>query len=91
MFGGRLHAITAAVRQVLDEAPQASSLVENLNSGLRAYFLLRREISDDYLELLRFYLNHRPFVRSERPERVGKSPAELLTGRPHAPWLELLG
>ena len=23
--------------------------------------------------------------------RVGKSPAELLTGEPHAQWLELLG
>jgi len=28
---------------------------------------------------------------SERPERVGKSPTELMTGKPHPHWLELLG
>ena len=38
-----------------------------------------------------FFLNHRRYLRSEVPSRVGKSPAELLTGEPHAHWLELLG
>ncbi|WP_017324713.1 hypothetical protein [Synechococcus sp. PCC 7336] len=42
-------------------------------------------------ELLRFFLNHRTFMRSQCPERVGKSPAELMTGQPHSHWLELLG
>jgi hypothetical protein len=41
--------------------------------------------------LLQFFLNHRRYLRSEDPTRVGKSPAELLTGEPHARWLELLG
>ena len=45
----------------------------------------------DYLTLLQFFLNHRRYLRSEDPSRVGKSPAELLTGEPHAHWLELLG
>ena len=39
-------------------AVRASSLVENLNSRLRTYFSLRRHLGPDYLELLRFYLNH---------------------------------
>ena len=90
-LGWRFEPLRAAVRQVIDYTPRASSLVENLNSVLRNYFFLRRELGDGFLELLRFFLNHRPFLRSERPERVGKSPAELLTGRPHAHWLELLG
>ncbi len=30
-------------------------------------------------------------MRSEHPERVGKSPTELLTGVKHPHWLELLG
>jgi hypothetical protein len=30
-------------------------------------------------------------MRSECPERVDKSPTELMTGQPHAHWLELLG
>ncbi len=70
---------------------RASSLVENLNSRLRTYFSLRRHLGPEYLELLRFYLNHRVLERSERPERTGRTPAELLTGQPHRPWLELLG
>jgi len=90
-LGCRLHPIEQAVRDVLAETPRASSLVENLNGRLRNYFFLRRHIGSGYLELLQFFLNHRRFLRSQRPERVGKSPAELLTGRPHRHWLELLG
>ncbi|MGZ3385018.1 MAG: hypothetical protein ACXWNF_08880, partial [Isosphaeraceae bacterium] len=48
-------------------------------------------LGKDYLTLLQFFLNHRRYLRSEDPNRVGKSPAELLTGEPHAYWLELLG
>ena len=70
---------------------RASSLVENLNSRLRNYFFLRRQIGPAYLDLLRCFLNHQPFARSQQPERVGKSPAALLTGQPHPHWLELLG
>ena len=61
------------------------------SSGLRSYFFLRRQLGKDYLTLLQFFLNHRRDLRSEDPSRVGKSPAELLTGEPHAHWLELLG
>ena len=70
---------------------RASSLVENLNSRLRTYFSLRRHLGPDYLESLRFYLNHRTLERSGRPERQGQTPAELLTGAAHGHWLELLG
>jgi hypothetical protein len=88
---GRFAAVQREVRRVIEETPRASSIVENLNSRLRNYFFLRRDLGDGYLDLLRFFLNHRRFLRSDRPERVGKSPAELLTGRPHAHWLDLLG
>lgn len=84
-------AIVEAVADHLDRVLRASSAVENINSILRGYFFLRRSIGPGFLELLRFYLNHRCFRRSERPERVGKSPRELLTGQAHAHWLELLG
>ena len=85
------HALSQAVRAVAARIVRASSAVENLNSRLRNYFTLRREIGSDYLTLLQFYLNHRRFPRSDRPERVGKSPAELLTGHEHPHWLALLG
>jgi hypothetical protein len=87
----RWYPIHQAVLEAMAQTPRASSLVENLNSRLRGYFFLRREIGHGYLDLLRFYLNHRRFPRSDRPARVGKSPAELLTGQTHRHWLELLG
>ena len=89
--GNRFHPMEQAVRDILDETPRASSIIENINSRLRNYFFLRRHIGDAYLELLQFFLNHRRFLRSECPQRVGKSPAELLTGNAHPHWLDLLG
>jgi hypothetical protein len=90
-IGGRFHAACQAVDALAAGTVRASSLVENLNSRLRTYFTLRRHLGADYLELLRFYLNHHVLQRSERPERTGKTPAELLTGAAQPHWLELLG
>jgi hypothetical protein len=70
---------------------RASSVIENINSRLRGYFCLRRELGADYLSLLQFFLNHRRLLRSAHGERTGQSPAELLTGAAHGHWLELLG
>jgi len=88
---GRFYELSEAVAAVARGTVRASSVVENLNSRLRNYFFLRRHLGPDYLHLLQFFLNHRRFLRSEHPERVDRSPAELLTGQPHAHWLELLG
>ena len=77
--------------ELASETVRASSLVENLNSRLRSYFFLRRHLGQDYLALLQFFLNHRRLARSDRHERAGKTPAELLTGQSHRHWLELLG
>jgi hypothetical protein len=90
-LGGQFHAVFAAVAQVMQSTPRSSSMVENLNSRLRNYFTLRRHLGNPYLDLLRFFLNHRRFVRSRRAERKGKSPRELMTGQDHPHWLTLLG
>ena len=90
-LGSRHYSLSVAAAEVARQTVRASSLVENLNSRLRNYFFLRRHLGPDYLALLQFFLNHRRFLRSERPERVGKSPAELLNGSPHPHWLEMLG
>jgi hypothetical protein len=87
----KFNPVELSVREAMSSTPRASSIVENLNSRLRNYFFLRRHIGDDYLELLRFFINHHRFERSERVERVGKSPAELLTGNSHPHWLDMLG
>jgi hypothetical protein len=88
---GRYYGVCVDVRALFDRVERASSLVENLISRLRAYFFLRRQLGSGYLMLLQFFLNHRRYLRSEDPSRVNRSPAELLTGRPHNHWLELLG
>ena len=88
---GRYYPLSAAVDDVARHTVRASSVIENLNSRLRSYFFLRRHLGPDYLALLQFFLNHRRFLRSEHPERVGKSPAELLSGQSHPHWLQMLG
>jgi len=90
-MGTKFHTLFAAVSQAMAQTPRSSSLVENLNSRLRTYFTLRRHLGGTYLDLLRFFLNHRCFMRSRHPERRGKSPRELMTGHGHLHWLTLLG
>jgi hypothetical protein len=90
-WGSRYGALREAVVELWKRVVRASSVIENLNSRLRSYFFLRRHLGRDYLTLLQFFLNHRRFLRSEHAERVGKSPAELLTGQSQPHWLELLG
>jgi hypothetical protein len=90
-LGDRFDDVERAVQEAMSEVVRASSIVENLNSRLRSYFFLRREVGKGYLELLQCFINHHRFARSGRPERVGKSPRELLTGQTHPHWLEFLG
>src|SRR5205807_10593143 len=90
-LGRRFYQLEGAVYDLAEHVVRASSVIENINSRLRSYFFLRRQLGSDYLALLQFFLNHRRFLRSEHAERVNKSPAELLSGQAHAHWLELLG
>jgi hypothetical protein len=90
-LGHKFYWIESLIDEVLDGTVRANSLVENINSRLRTYFTLRRELGSDYLDFLQFFLNHRQFMRSRCKERVGKSPVELLTGTKHKHWLEMLG
>ena len=83
--------VKEGVESAMNSTPRASSLVENLNSRLRNYFFLRKHLNSDYLELLRFFLNHRTFMASRKTERKGKSPKELMTGEKHPHWLSMLG
>ena len=90
-LGRRFPEACEAIDALAAGTVRASSLVENLNGRLRTYFSLRRHLGADYLSLLQFFLNHRRLERSDRPERAGKTPAELLSGQAHPHWLEMLG
>jgi hypothetical protein len=90
-LGGKYASLRAEVEELAEGVVRASSVIENLNSRLRNYFFLRKQLGSGYLKLLQFYLNHRRFNRSEHAFRQGKSPRELLSGQEHEHWLELLG
>jgi hypothetical protein len=90
-LGGKFHTLFDAVSRAMVQTPRSSSLVENLNSRLRNYFTLRRDVGASYLDLLQFFLNHRCFMRNRCAERQGKSPREVMTGQGHPHWLTLLG
>jgi hypothetical protein len=90
-LGSRFEGVQQAVAALVQDTVRASSIVENVNSRVRPYIFLRRHLGSDSLELLRFFLNHRRFMRSDHAVRVDKSPAELLTGTPMPHWIELLG
>ena len=90
-LSGQFHPLYEAVQTAMRQTPRASSRAENLNSRLRNYFFLRKQLGPDYLNFLQFFLNSRQFMRSDCEERVGKSPIELMTGESHPHWLELLG
>ncbi len=79
------------VLAALNSTEKTSSAVENLNGRTKSYLHNRKGCSQSFLNLLRFYFNHTPFRRSARESRVGKSPTEILTGKKHAHWLEMLG
>lgn len=89
-FGDKFDAIEDDVLMALDSTERTSSMVENLNSRLSPYFFIRQEIGHGFLELLRFYLNHSPLMRSDRKDYKNKTPAFLLTKEEHPTWLEML-
>ena len=60
--------------ELSDRVVRASSLVENLNSRLRSYFFPRRQLGEDYLTLLQFFLNHRRYLRSDDPVESARVP-----------------
>jgi hypothetical protein len=52
---GRYHLVSEAVALVAGAVVRASSVVENVNSRLRGYFFLRRQVGPEALALLQFF------------------------------------
>ncbi|MEA3357323.1 MAG: hypothetical protein U9Q67_02715 [Patescibacteria group bacterium] len=73
----------------LNSIVQSSALVECINSVIRPYLNTSRgQITQEALNLIMFYHNHRRYVAGERK---GKTPMEILTGKKQEKdWVELL-
>jgi hypothetical protein len=91
IIGDKYEEIEDAVLSILEKTHRCSSMVENLNSRVRPYLDERKFVSQKTLGLIQFYLNHKPFMRSAHKRLVDKTPAEAMTGKPHQPWLAMLG
>lgn len=76
---------------ILENTHRCSSMVENFNSRLRPYLAEQKKVTQKRLNLIQFYLNHKPFARSRHERLVNKTPAQALTGKEHPHWLEMLG
>ena len=68
---------------------RSSSLVENVNSGLRKLLdNCRGQVTQGLLNLFAYVHNHRPFLRGKRKDFA---PIELLTNKPLVkPWIDSL-
>lgn len=82
-------AIRQEVVKALDQEVRSSSLIENVNSGLRPLLeTCRGQVDQEMLDLFAYVHNHRRF---ERGKRAGKAPIEILTGKEmNQSWLESL-
>ena len=73
----------------LDGIVQSSALVETINSIVRSYLnTTRNHISQDLLNLIMFYHNHRRYLAGKRK---GRTPLEILMRKnQEKDWIELL-
>lgn len=73
---------------ILDQRQRASSAIENLNSVLRPYLVVHKNVTQGFLDLFRFFWNLR--IR-EWGRGKGTSAYQQLTGIVVPDWLETLG
>lgn len=91
LMGSDYDKIEDEVLGILENTHRCSSMIENLNGRIRPYLAEQKEVTQKKLDLLQFYLNHKPFARSKHERLINKTPAQALTGKDHPHWLEMLG
>ncbi len=77
--------------QILRSAKRAGSMVENVNERIRTYMNLKRIVPKKFFILMKVYFNTKKYRRSRIPQRIGKSPIELMTGKEYPEFLECIG
>jgi hypothetical protein len=88
-LGDDYRSVADIVLTKLDGIVQSSALVETINSIVRSYLnTTRNHISQNLLNLIMFYHNHRRYMAGKRKN---KSPLEILTGHEQQnDWMQLL-
>jgi len=81
--------VRAQVEAILNTRLRTTSAVEGANSRLSPFFAVHKQVSQGFLELLRLFLNLRPYRQGTRK---GHTPAELAGIEPPTDdWLVLVG
>ena len=88
LVGDQADMILAEVDQVFQRRHRASSAIEGFNAALRPYLYVHKGVTQGFLELFRFYYNHR--IRRWGRHK-GTSAHEALTGDKIEDWLVELG
>ena len=79
--------VEEAHAEIVGSIKRASSLVENVNSRLRAYMNIKKHVSSSFYSLVQLHMNTKKYRRSRVKSRQGRSPVEILTDEE---WPELI-
>lgn len=77
LIGTAYDDIEDAVLFTLETTHRCSSMVENFHSRLKPYLDERKVVTQKHLSLIQFYLNHKPFMRSQHKAYVNKTPLKF--------------
>ena len=88
MAGPDTNTILSEVEQVFIHRYRASSAIEGFNAALRPYLYVHKGVTQGFLELFRFYYNHR---QRRWGRHKGSSAHEAMTGEAVDDWLTWLG
>ena len=69
---------------------RASSMIENVNGRLRCYMNRKRDLSGDFLDLLKLYFNTRKSRRPANKSWTGTSALDRMTGCDNPSFLDML-
>ncbi len=83
-----LHTILSEVDEIFVHRYRASSAIEGFNASLRPYVYIHKRATQGFLELFRFYYNHR---KRRWGRHKGTSAYQEMTGEVVEDWLTTLG
>ena len=90
LFRDRFLEAKEALNERIHSTYRASSPIENVNGRLRVFMNVQREIPDAQFPLLKMMLNTKKCHRSRKPERIGSSALDRLTGLDTPDFLDAL-
>ena len=89
-FGQRLCEARETLDEMICSTRRASSMIENTNSCLRPFMNTKREVSEDFLILIKVFLNTKKAMRSRNQNWRGTSALDRLYGKQYPEFLDIV-